>query len=149
MVAPHQPDPDALPLRERLPEYLIVFGLGLVATAVCGGLASLLSDATFAAGFGYSLVILAMYMLLSGGLSGGGYRDLGAGLVGTLLSSRSRPEEGEADFGNGTDSDRRQDARARLRRGLRPEANPRATWQVIGGFGYFALGTWIVLQFAS
>ena len=39
----------------------------------------------------------------------------------------------------------RMDARERLRRGLRPEANPGAFWQAVGGRIYVAIGLMIVV----
>jgi len=148
------PEELKLSLRDRLPDYLALFASGLVVGAGVGLLIMWVSDTPFSAGFGYSLIGIAMLMLMSGGVSGGGYANLGAGALGTMFGSQFRTPEGEAEdddveelrkqvFG------RRGDPRERLRKGLRPEANPRAFWQVIGGFLYFALGTWIVIQFPS
>ena len=39
---------------------------------------------------------------------------------------------------------KRQDPMERLQKGLRPEANPRAFWQVVGGVLYIAVGIAIV-----
>ena len=133
------PEADMPPLRDRMPEYLTVFGFGLAAAAAAGVLFSLVSSSTFAAAFGYSLVGLSVALLLGGGLAGSGLKDLGAAAAGALFGS-SAPSG---------PSSPAPDPRERLRRGLRPEANPRAFWQVMGGFAYFAIGTWIVLQFAS
>lgn len=135
----HDPDAEALPLRDRMQEYLTLFGMGIAAAAAAGVFFSLVTASTFASAFGYSLVGLAVALLLGGGLAGSGLKDLGAGAVGAMLGSSAR-SAGSPD---------RPSPRERLRAGLRPEANPRAFWQVIGGFAYFALGAWIVLQFAS
>lgn len=143
-----------LPLRERMPDYLALFGLGIVGCLIGGIIVVIVSQYSFASGFGYTMIGLGVLLVLSGGVSGGGYANLGAGALGTMFGSGLRNQEGPADeddpealrrevFG------RRRDPRERLRRGLRPEANPRAFWQVIGGSTYFALGTVIVLQFAS
>lgn len=143
-----------LPLRDRMPDYLALFGSGLAVAAVIGVLVVVMSDNSFAAGFGYSLVGIAILMLLSGGVSGGGYANLGAGALGTMFGSGLRNQEGSAEDDDPEELrqqvfGRRGDPRERLRKGLRPEANPRAFWQVIGGLAYFAIGTWIVIQFAG
>jgi hypothetical protein len=100
------------------------------------------------------MVGLGTLLVLAGGVAGGGYANLGAGALGTMFGSSVRHQPGSAaeDDPEEVRSEvfgRRGDPHARLRKGLRPEANPRAFWQVIGGSAYFALGTAIVLQFAS
>lgn len=136
-----------------MPDYLALFASGLGVAAVIGVLVVAFSDRSFASGFGYSLVGIAILMLLSGGVSGGGYANLGAGALGTMFGSGLRTPEGSAEDDDPEELrkqvfGRRGDPRERLRKGLRPQANPRAFWQVIGGLAYFTLGTWIVIQFA-
>lgn len=143
-----------LGLRDRMPDYIALFGSGVAVGAAVGLLVVWLSDTSFAAGFGYSLIGIGVLMLLAGGVSGGGYANLGVGALGTMFGAGLRAEPG-----NSQDDDpeelrkevfgRRGDPRERLRRGLRPEANPRAFWQVLAGFAYFAIGTFIVIQFPS
>lgn len=148
------PEELSLSLRDRLPDYLALFATGLVVAAACGLLVFWASDTSFTSGFGYSLIGISILMFLSGGVSGGGYANLGAGALGTMFGSQLRTPEGDAQDDDAEELrkqvfGRRGDPRERLRKGLRPEANPRAFWQVIGGAAYFALGTWIVIQFAS
>jgi hypothetical protein len=143
-----------LPLRDRMPDYLALFGTGLGVAAVVGLLVHFLTDFNFAAGFGYALIGIAILMLLSGGVTGGGYANLGAGALGTMFGSGLRNSEGDSDDDDAEELrkqvfGKRGDPRERLRKGLRPEANPRAFWQVIGGFAYFVMGTWTVIRFPS
>lgn len=143
-----------LSLRERLPDYLALFATGIGVAAGVGLLVLWLSDTSFLTGFGYALIGIAVLMLLAGGVSGGGYANLGVGALGTMFGTQLRTPEGDSEDDDAEEL-RKQvfgksgDPRERLRKGLRPEANPRAFWQVIGGFAYFVLGTWIVIQFAS
>ncbi|MFQ5555012.1 MAG: hypothetical protein ACE5GC_06550 [Acidimicrobiia bacterium] len=148
-----RPDPTGvpqmhdLPLRERLPEYGAVFGAGLAAAIVVGALIGL-SSVPLGDAIGYTIVMLGVVMLLTGGASGGGYTNMGIGWIGSLFGSRVRPDD---DF---EDADVRRgrravvDPRERLRKGLRPQANPRAFWQVIGGFAYIAVGIALLQLFA-
>ena len=148
------PEETALSLRDRMPDYLALFATGLGVAALIGLLVVWLSDYAFATGFGYSLIGIAILMLLSGGVTGGGYANLGAGALGTMFGTGLRNPEGDSDDDDAEELRKqvfggRGDPRERLRKGLRPEANPRAFWQVVGGFVYFVLGTWIVIQFPS
>jgi hypothetical protein len=137
-----------------MPDYLALFGIGIAACLAGGLLVVLVSDSSFAAGSGYTMIGLGTILVLAGGVAGGGYANLGVGALGAMFGSNLRQQEGSA-----ADDDpeelrkqlygRRGDPRERLRKGLRPQANPRAFWQVIGGSAYFALGTAIVLRFAS
>lgn len=155
-MADYEPLPEQiqLSLRERLPDYLALFASGLAAAAVVGLLVVATSDRSFLTGFGYALIAIAVLMMLAGGVSGGGYANLGAGALGTMFGTQLRNPEGDAEDDDAEELrkqvfGKRGDPRERLRKGLRPEANPRAFWQVIGGFAYFAIGTWIVIRFAS
>ena len=130
---------DALPLRDRLPEYLAVFGVGLGAAIVVGLLIGI-SSAPLGDAVGYTIVMLGVVFLLAGGASGGGYTNMGIGWIGSLFGAKL-PADGDVDAADVSKRGRgRIDPRERLRRGLRPAANPRAFWQVIGGFGYVAVG---------
>jgi len=143
-----------LSLRDRMPDYLALFGSGIAACAAMGLVVVAASDNSFAAGFGYAMIGLGVLMLLAGGVAGGGYANLGVGALGTMFGAGLRQHEGSADeddpeelrkqvFGRGGDP------RERLRKGLRPEANPRAFWQVIAGSVYFAMGTAIVVSWSG
>lgn len=137
-----------------MPDYLALFGLGIAGCLITGLIVVVVSPNSFAAGFGYAMIGLGVILVLAGGVAGGGYANLGVGAIGTMFGSDIRAQPGSA-----TEDDpeevrkevfgRRGNPRERLRKGLRPEANPRAFWQVIGGSAYFALGTAIVLRFAS
>lgn len=129
-----------LSLRDRIPEYLAVFGVGLGAAVVVGAVVGVLSSAGFASAIGYTVVMLGVVFLLAGGASGGGYTNIGIGAVGSMFGGRGRPDEDVESPEARRGGVPKMDPRERLRRGLRPEANPRAFWQVIGGFGYLAVG---------
>ncbi len=143
-----------LSLRERMPDYLAMFAVGIGVSVTVGLIVTWVSSHSFVAGFGYSMIGLGVVLLLAGGVSGGGYGNLGVGALATMLGSEVRAQPTDT-----ADEDpaelrrqvfgRRGDARERLRKGLRPEANPRAFWQVIAGFAYFGLGTYIVIALAS
>jgi hypothetical protein len=137
-----------------MPDYLALFGAGIGAALIVGLIVVLVSKHSFAAGFGYTMIGLGTVLWLAGGVAGGGYANLGVGALGTMFGSNLRQQEGSAEEDDPEEVrrqvfGRRGDPRERLRKGLRPEANPRAFWQVIGGLGYFVLGTVIVLRFAS
>ena len=119
-----------LALADRMPDYLVTFGLGLGATIVIGFVIWAISDVSLASGVGYTIILYGVILLLAGGATGGGYTNLSVGAVGAMFGTRRTDEEQEEldqAWGKGT----RMDAQERLRRGLRPEANPRAFWQVI------------------
>ncbi|MCB1247732.1 MAG: hypothetical protein KDB69_10730, partial [Acidimicrobiia bacterium] len=77
-----------LPLRDRIPEYLAVFGVGFAAATLVGLLVSLIWDVKVASGVGYTIVALGVILLLAGGASGGGYTSLGIGAAGALFGTR-------------------------------------------------------------
>lgn len=132
-----------LALRDRLPEYLTVFGVGAAAAAGVGVVIALIWKISFAAGIGYTIVALGIILLLAGGATGGGYTSLGIGAATALFGGR-RVDEADEDLGDGWSGNLKKSPQDRLREGLRPEANPRAFWQVVGGFSYIALGIAIV-----
>ncbi len=136
-----------LPLRDRLPEYGAVFGVGLAAAAVVGLLVGAFSSAGVGDAVGYTVLFLGVVFLLAGGASGGGYTNMSLGAVGSLFGGRGRIDEDVDDPAARRGARPRLDPRERLRRGLRPEANPRAFWQVIGGFAYVAIGFAVVEWF--
>ena len=136
--------PDDLSLRDRLPDYLTVFGVGLAGCVGVGLLIWLISDAALASAVGYTCILYGVVFLLAGGATGGGYTNLGIGAAGALFGAR-RADEAEDDVASTGGFRDPVSAQERLRRGLRPEANPRAFWQVIGGATYIALGLVIVI----
>ncbi len=133
-----------LPLRDRLPDYLAIFGVGLLAAAALGALIGGLSAASLADAVGYTLIGLGVVLLLAGGASGGGYTNIALGATGTLFGGRGRIDEDVDDPDARRGSMPKTDPMERLRKGLRPEANPRAFWQVIAGFAYVALGVLVI-----
>ena len=113
--------------RERLPDRLTVFGIGLAGGIAVGLIAGGIVGAPLASAFGYTMVLLGAICLLGGGLTGGGYSVYGIGEgVG-----RNHYMRGD---GNKQVPDR-------LRRGYnRPAADPGAFWMAIGGFLYLVIG---------
>ena len=128
------PDDVVLPLRDRLPDYLTVFSIWFGIAAGVGLVIGLLRGSSLWTAIGYTVMLLGVVMMLAGGASGGGYTHLGAGAIGAAFSGRHSDETDEE----------REDPMDRLRKGLRPEANPRAFWQVIAGILYIAIGIGIV-----
>lgn len=136
-----------LPLRDRLPDYAVVFALGWVGAFIFGLGISVFSTATVAEGVAYALLAYGVVLLLTGGATGGGYTSLGIGAAGALFGSTHRHDEEFDDPEVRRGRITRIDARERLRKGLRPQANPRAFWQVIAGFAYLAGGIAILVAF--
>jgi len=154
--------PGKEPLRERMPEYLAKFSLGVAGCAALGLIFVWASDASFAQGFGYAMVGLGAIFLLSGGVAGGGvgggYSNMGGsageGAQGATFDHASRYQAGAAAHDD-RDVLRQQmfgafgDPRERSRKRLRREVNPQAFWHVVAGFSYFALGGALVLSLAA
>ena len=132
------------PLRDRIPEYLAVFGVGLGAAILIGAAIGGFSSADILPSIGYTIAMLGVVMLLAGGASGGGYTNMGIGAVGAMFGS-SRADEDAADHERRHAAKGSADPMGRLRRGLRPEANPRAFWQVLGGVMYIVIGIAIAI----
>ena len=135
---------DPLPLVDRVPDYLATFSVGLAASTGVGLIVWLISDVSLASSVGYTIILYGIVLLLAGGASGGGYTNLGVGAVGAMFGTR-RTDEAQAELEESWQRSKRMDSQERLRRGLRPEANPRAFWQVIGGGLYVAVGLVIVI----
>lgn len=133
-----------LPLRDRLPEYGAVFGVGLLGTMVVGLVIGLVSDAGIATAIGYTTILYGVVFLLAGGATGGGYTNIGIGAITSMFQGR-RTDEEQSELDEAWGRSRTVSPEERLRRGLRPEANPRAFWQVVGGFTYVAIGLLVVI----
>jgi len=142
MHDPNETDDVVLPLRDRIPEYIVVFAVGFGASAGIGLVIGLVTGGSIWSAVGYTVMLLGVVMMLAGGATGGGYTHLGGGAIGAAFGGR-RVDEEEQEH-----QDRRlgrtQDPMERLRKGLRPESNPRAFWQVIAGVLYIAIGIVIV-----
>ena len=142
MTPPEHTDDTVLPLRDRIPDYLTVFVAWLGASVGVGLLIGLIFDQSIWSAVGYTVAMFGVLMLLAGGAAGGGYTNLGAGTIGAAFGGR-RVDEEEQEHQERR-SGRQQDPMERLRKGLRPEANPRAFWQVIAGILYIAIGIGVV-----
>ena len=145
-----------LTLRERLGVYARNFVLGLVVILAIGGIASLFVSSPALVAMGYTAVFVGAVMLLAGGASGGGYANLGFGMMDRLVDAARRDggvEVSREPAAGGRSSKKydvsaekpRRDPMERLRKGLRPEKNPTAFWTVIAGFVYIGVGTLLVL----
>mgnify|MGYP001811735629 CR=1 FL=1 len=151
MTDPHKlPDGFAthaqLPLRERMPEYLVIFAIGLVVGVVVGLIIGALTDSTLGSAVGYTIVLMGAGFMIAGGIPGSGVY---AGGFGRIFSGGSDPagqsdESGSAGSGSagGDDVDlgSPSEVRQRMARRLRYEPNPTAFWLVIGGVAYVLIG---------
>ena len=133
-----------LSLRDRMPDYLATFGIGLAVTFAIGIVIWLISDIGLSSTIGYTTILYGVVFLLAGGATGGGYVNLGVGAVGSMFGGR-RLDDSETGLDGQGDNHKGADSRGRLKKGLRPEANSRAFWQVIGGALYIAIGLAIVI----
>lgn len=131
---------EPLALRDRMPDYLVTFGIGLLLSAAVGVAIWLISDIPLASTVGYTVILYGVVLLLAGGSSGGGYTNLGLGAMGALFGTR-RVDEPQPE----ANSSFKLTPQDRLQKGLRPDANPRAFWQVIGGVLYVAIGLFVVI----
>ena len=144
-----------LPLGERLVQYAKLFLAGALVIAAIGAIVGAVGSPSIPVAIGYTAVFVGVVMLLAGGASGGGYANLGMGIVDRLADNakRDRSEYQPDDATPVRRSKRyaveeergRRDPMERLRKGLRPEKNPTAFWTVIGGFVYIALGAFLAL----
>jgi len=93
-------------------------------------------------GIGYAAIGLGTLLLLVAGARGGGYSNLGFGAIEAVVGGRNRTDddyEEDEDLRRGNIMKRR-DPMERLRKGLRPAANPPAFWAAVSGILYVALG---------
>lgn len=135
------PEPAETPsLLERMPDYLVTFGIGLGVSVLVGGAIWLFSGISLALTVGYTVILYGVVLALAGGSAGGGYTNLGMGAMGAMFGAR-RADEAQPEPGSAHGPDLHE----RLAKGLRPEANPRAFWQVMGGALYIAVGLAIVI----
>ncbi|MFH1329990.1 MAG: hypothetical protein ABIJ48_04970 [Actinomycetota bacterium] len=138
------------PLAQRMRGYLAVFAIGVGAAGIVGVVVWLASSARLSDALGYTFIALGTLLLLIGGARGGGYSNLGVGAVEALMGGRNRAHddyESDEELRRG-DVMKKRDPMARLRRGLRPQANPAAFWQVIAGLLYVAIGVGLALALA-
>ena len=126
---------DAHRLSERIGDYVVTFAIGFVGAAAVGLVLWMISDIPLASTVGYTMILYGVVLLLAGGSAGGGYTNLGMGAMGSLFGTR-RADEVQPEVASAY----RPTPQERLQKGLRPEANPRAFWQVVAGVLYVALG---------
>lgn len=138
-----EPATQHLPLRDRLPDYLLTFAVGAAVAAVIGVIIWLASSARLLHGIGYTMSGFGVLLLLSGGATGGGYTNIGVGAVEAMFGGRRRHDDDIDDPDVRRGLTKTVDPYERLRRGLRPGPNPTAFWRVIGGAAYLALGIFI------
>lgn len=115
---------------------VVLFAAGFGAAAVVGFVVLLFTEGSFLAGFGYTLIALAVLMLLSGGVAGGGYAHL-----------RARPNR--LARSDQIEADRSREDTGPERRGERTESDRRAFWQVGAGLIYLVIGGVVVFLFPS
>lgn len=134
-----------LPLRERMPEYLVIFGIGLVVGIVVGGIIGGLSSVGVGTAIGYTILLMGAGFMIAGGIPGSGVYAGGFGRVfsggsdpagqsGGGASGSSMGSADDVDLGSPTE------VRRRMAKRLRYEPNPTAFWLVIGGIVYVIIG---------
>jgi len=157
---------DELPLSDRIPEYLAVFGVGLGIAILVGVVIGILSSPSVTASIAYTIMMVGVGFLLVGGLSGSGFHAGGFGSLFTASADEhERGRERERDSadaaeqrarerGVGVDGaspdstrGRKRDPRAASRRRMEAGPNPRAFWSVVAGFVYVLLGVALVSVF--
>lgn len=133
------PEPDIPPLRERFPEYAATFGTRASGLIAVGLVVFVITDLGLLSAVGHTFFFGGAFLILVGGARGGGYTNLGMGTFELFTAGRDRVLDDRGDLDADRET-RRRDALQRLRRGLRPEANPTALWDVIAGFAFMAIG---------
>ena len=116
----------------------VLYGLLVLAGIALFGL----TDIALGSAVGYSFIAGGTLLLFVGGARGGGYTNIGVGAVEALVSGRNRQDDDYVDdkeLRRGKVNKRR-DPMERLRRGLRPPANPNAFWQAIAGLAFLLIG---------
>ena len=143
------PEDILLPLRDRFPDYLATFGILWAAIVVTGLAIGLFTEESLVEGIAYVALATGIALMLAGGASGGGYTSLGMGAAGAIFGSRQRHDDEFDDAEVRRGRLKRIDAQERLRRGLRPEKNPRAFWQVIAGAINLAAAMALLIGFGA
>ena len=143
------PEDVLLPLRDRMPDYLATFGLLWTAIVAIGLGLALFTSASATEGIAYIAIAVALGLMLAGGATGGGYTSLGLGAAGAMLGGRQRHDEDYEDADVRRGRLKRVNTEERLRRGLRPEKNPRAFWQVVAGLITFAAAMALLMVFSG
>lgn len=129
-----------------MPDYLAVFGLGLVASVVIGIISAVVWDVKTTTAIGNVMLLYGGVLLLVGGATGGGYASVVAGAARALVTTR--PPDEPKDIKPVPGEPARLSPREQMRSGFRPEASPTSFWQVIGGFAYLGIAILIIMAFA-
>jgi hypothetical protein len=144
-----------LSLRERMPEYLVIFAIGLAVGIVAGIVVGAFSDVGYGSAIGYTVVLMGAGFMIAGGIPGSGVYAGGFGRIfsggadpagqsgGSSAAGRGPDEAGDIDLGSPSE------VRRRMQRRLRYEKNPTAFWLVTGGVAYVAIGLLIAANFGS
>jgi hypothetical protein len=138
------------PLRERIRAYVFLFWIGLGIAGIAGLILWAATPIGFFNAVGYANLGVGTLLLLAGGARGGGYTNLGLGAVEAVVGGRNRIDDdyvADPELRRGRFMSRR-DPMERLRKGLRPPANPSAFWQTVAGFLYVAVGV-VLTQLGS
>lgn len=101
---------EELPLRERFPDYVKAFGLGVAATGAFGIVLWLITSLRLEHALGYTWIFAGVTLLLVGGARGGGYTNLSLGAAEALVGGRNRTDdnyEEDADLRHGKSMKRR------------------------------------------
>ena len=113
-------------VRDRLPDFAVLFVIGLVAAAGIGALIATVTAADLWPAVAAGLIVLGVVCLLSAGLTGGSYAVGGVGKGAERYTFR---------FGDGNDG-----LVQEWRDGYRPHKDTTAFLQVIACGGYIAIG---------
>ena len=134
-----------MPLRERFPDYLTIFAIGLGIGTGTGIVISLVSGGGMGTSIGYTMFLIGAGFMLAGGVSGSGLHAGGFGSV--FMPIERRRATGRAHSGGngqqhpepaeGTAPDK---VRSIMEKRLRKAPNPRAFWATVGGVGYLVIG---------
>ncbi len=147
-----------LPLRERMPEYLVIFAIGLAVGIVVGAIIGALSSVGFGSAIGYTVLLMGAGFMIAGGIPGSGVYAGGFGSIFTGNSDQAgQTSSGNAPSGGASgaspdgsdDVGSPSDVRQRMQRRLRSEKNPTAFWLVMGGIAYVIIGLVIAANFGS
>ncbi len=145
-----------LPLRERMPEYLVIFAIGLAVGIVVGLIIGALSSVGVGSAIGYTVLLMGAGFMIAGGIPGSGVY---AGGFGRIFSGGSdpagqssggpSPSGSAAGASDDVDLGSPSEVRQRMQRRLRPEKNPTAFWLVTGGISYVVIGLVIAANFGT
>ncbi len=122
------PEDVTLPLRDRIPEYLTILGLGWLGAIVLASAIGAMSNASIGEGMAYVAVGYSVVLLLAGGRTEAAMQTSAGGAAGAVLGSGQRHDDDFDDPEVRRGRIKRVNPGDRLRRGLRPEKNPRAFW---------------------